>query len=308
MGSNKVVTVARKSISGKSIALALGSGGARGLAHVGVLETLMEEGINIDALSGCSMGALVGGVFARGKLEEFKKWACALQKYDVWRLVDFSFGRQGLIKGTRVMELLQDLIGDADIGNLDIDYTAVATDLTRRREVWMSEGSLFEAIRASIAIPSLLTPYVKDGRVLVDGGLLNPVPISPLLRSHAELTIAVNLSGDLDPEMDSETSEDTDEDSSSYRQKIGEFVDGLQDKLRSESSPSEADQGMVDVMLDSFDIMQNTITRIKLATHAPDIIINVPRNTCQSHEYWRAQHAIEVGAQATKEALARWRG
>jgi len=178
----------------KTVALVLGSGGARGYAHVGAIEVLEERGYKIVAISGCSMGALVGGIYAAGKLREFKDWATGLDRFDIFRLLDVSFSSPGAIRGEKVFSVVRDLIGDTLIENLPIDYTAVATDLLHHKEVWFQEGLLRQAIRASVAIPSLLTPEIVKGRVLVDGGLLNPLPIIPTISSHADLIVAVNLS------------------------------------------------------------------------------------------------------------------
>ncbi|AZZ91703.1 alpha/beta hydrolase [Hahella sp. KA22] len=181
-------------MAAKTVALVLGSGGARGYAHVGVIEVLLERGYNIVALSGCSMGALVGGIYAAGKLREFKDWATGLDQFDVLRLLDISLSSPGAIRGEKVFSVVRELIGDIRIEDLPIAYTAVATDLLHQKEVWFQEGPLHQAIRASVAIPSLLTPEIIKDRVLVDGGLLNPLPIIPTISAHADYIIAVNLS------------------------------------------------------------------------------------------------------------------
>jgi NTE family protein len=178
----------------KTVALALGSGGARGYAHVGAIEILEERGYEIIAVSGCSMGALVGGIYAAGKLKEFKDWATGLDRFDILKLLDLSFSSPGAIRGDKVFSVVKDLIDDTLIENLAIAYTAVATDLLNHKEVWFQEGLLRKAIRASVAIPSLMTPEMVKGRVLVDGGLLNPLPIIPTISAHADLIVAVNLS------------------------------------------------------------------------------------------------------------------
>ncbi|ARU57328.1 patatin-like phospholipase [Oleiphilus messinensis] len=177
-----------------TVALALGSGGARGYAHIGVIEVLQEHGYDIIALSGCSMGALVGGIYAAGKLKEFKDWATGLDQFDILRLLDVSITSPGAIRGEKVFSIVRELIGDIAIEDLPIPYTAVATDLLRHKEIWFQEGPLHQAIRASVAIPSLLTPVALGDRLLVDGGLLNPLPIMPTVASHADLVVAVNLS------------------------------------------------------------------------------------------------------------------
>ena len=168
-----------------SVSLVLGSGGARGYAHIGAIEELLAQGYDIRCIAGSSMGALIGGVYAAGQLDAYRDWAKALQRFDVLRLLDWTFSGGGLIKGDRIIAKLKDLIGEVSIEDLPLSYTAVAVDLMAQREVWFSRGSLFEAIRASIAIPTIFRPHHYQGRTLVDGGLLNPVPI----------TIAVSVIG-----------------------------------------------------------------------------------------------------------------
>lgn len=180
---------------GVKVALALGSGGARGYAHIGVIEVLEEQGYEITAVTGASMGALIGGLHAAGKLREYKDWVTGLDQFDLFRLLDLSLMSPGAIRADKVFTVLKDMIGDIRIEDLPIPYTAVATDLLAQQEVWFQRGILHHAIRASIAIPSVITPVMMQGRVLVDGGLLNPLPINPSIAAHADIIVAVNLSG-----------------------------------------------------------------------------------------------------------------
>jgi NTE family protein len=166
-------------MSRQTVSLVLGSGAARGLAHIGVIEWLNEHGYRIESIAGASMGALVGGIYAAGELDSYKQWVLALEKIDVVRFLDLAFSSEGLFKGDRLMDLLRDMVGDRNIEDLPMTYTAVACDLNRRREVWFTNGLLFDAIRASIAIPTVITPHRYRGMILLDGGLLNPVPIAP---------------------------------------------------------------------------------------------------------------------------------
>ncbi|MGH8122387.1 MAG: patatin-like phospholipase family protein [Rudaea sp.] len=176
-----------------TVSLVLGSGGARGYAHIGAIEELKAQGYDIRSVAGSSMGALVGGIYAAGKLDEYRDWARALQRLDVLRLLDWTFSGGGFIKGDRVIEQIKNLIGDIRIEDLPISYTAVAVDLYAQREVWFSRGPLFDAIRASIAIPTVFRPHHYEGRTLVDGGLLNPVPMTPTLRDRTDCTIAIDV-------------------------------------------------------------------------------------------------------------------
>ncbi|WP_413231717.1 patatin-like phospholipase family protein [Marinobacter sp.] len=182
----------------RTVALTLGSGGARGYAHIGAIEVLAERGYDIIAISGCSMGALIGGMYAAGRMKDYKDWVTGLGQFDVLKLLDVTFNSVGAIRGEKVFSVVRELLGDTRIEALPIAYTAVATDLLAHKEIWFQEGPLDQAIRASIAIPSVITPLVHNGRVLVDGALLNPLPIIPTISSHADLVIAVNLSGEDD--------------------------------------------------------------------------------------------------------------
>lgn len=177
------------------IALALGSGGARGYTHIGVIEELRERGHDIVAISGTSMGAVIGGLEAAGKLRDYVDWVSTLAPRDVIRLLDPAFTGPGVIWGQKVMERVAGMLEGARIENLPVPFTAVATDLTHGREVWFQRGSLATAMRASIGIPSVFTPVMVSGRLLADGGLLNPVPVDALLGAEADLTVAVSLSG-----------------------------------------------------------------------------------------------------------------
>ncbi|MCM0611889.1 patatin-like phospholipase family protein [Marinobacter sediminum] len=182
----------------KTVALTLGSGGARGYAHIGAIEVLVERGYDIIAISGCSMGALVGGMFATGKMRDYKDWVTGLGQFDVLKLLDVTFNSSGAIRGEKIFSVVREMLGDTRIEDLPIAYTAVATDLLAHKEIWFQEGPLDQAIRASVAIPSVVTPLVLQGRVLVDGALLNPLPIIPTISSHADIVVAVNLSGEDD--------------------------------------------------------------------------------------------------------------
>ncbi|WP_203300699.1 patatin-like phospholipase family protein [Marinobacter sediminum] len=190
--SNQPKTTAKR----QTVALTLGSGGARGYAHIGAIEVLVERGYDIIAVSGCSMGALVGGMYAAGKMQAYKDWVTGLGQFDVLKLLDVTFNSVGAIRGEKIFSVVREMLGDIRIENLPIAFTAVATDLLAHKEIWFQEGPLDQAIRASVAIPSVVTPLVLNGRVLVDGALLNPLPIIPTISSHADLIVAVNLSGE----------------------------------------------------------------------------------------------------------------
>ena len=166
----------------RRVALVLAGGGARGVAHIGAIEELERRGYEIGAVAGTSMGALVGGMYASGHLEEFKEWMCALDRYRVFSLVDFTFSTEGLVKGSRVIEAMKELIPDMRIEQMRIPFTAVSADLLSGSEVVIERGGLYDAIRASIAIPSVFRPVHRDGMVLTDGGIVNPLPLNRVRR------------------------------------------------------------------------------------------------------------------------------
>lgn len=177
------------------VALALGSGGARGYAHIGVINELRDRGYEVVGIAGSSMGALVGGVYAAGSLDEFTEWAQTLTQRTMLRLLDPSISAAGVLRAGKILDAVRDMLGDAAIENLPIPFTAVATDLIAGKSVWLQRGPVDDAIRASIAIPGIVAPHVLDGRLLADGGILDPLPMAPIAAVNADLTIAVSLSG-----------------------------------------------------------------------------------------------------------------
>lgn len=297
----------------RDIAVVLGAGGARGLAHIGVLEVLQERGYNIVAIAGSSMGALIGGVFATGKLSVYADWARALDRTDVFRLLDFGLWMPGLIKGERLIGVLRELIGDLKIEELPIRYTAVATDLDAQREVWLDRGSLFDAIRASIAIPGIFTPQRWNGRELVDGGLLAPIPIAATRVAMADRVVAVDVNARAvsglvapgDPQPDREAEPATPvvaEEEAGLRARISGFFGGWRSKTPTPPPPADT-PGMLDMMASSIDTMQSALSRLQLALDPPDLLIRVPRDTCLFYEFWRAEELIKVGRDAAERAL-----
>ena len=282
-----------------TVSLVLGSGGARGLAHIGVIQWLTENGYNIRSIAGSSMGALVGGIYAAGKLEVYAEWVLALERIQVVRLLDPAFERTGLFKGERIMGVLRELIGDFSIEDLPVSFTAVATDLGSGEEVWLRKGKLFDAIRASIATPLIFTPFEYGGRKLLDGGLVNPVPIAPTLNDTTDLTVAVNLSGPSElrqPPLPSTPIPD----SNVYGQRIRAFIESL----HLSKAAAAPESGIFDIASASMEAMQNTIARLRLAAYSPDVTVEIPRNACGFPEFWRAEEMIVLGRKRTAQAFA----
>ena len=289
---------------GTRISLVLGSGGARGLAHIGVIHWLEEHNYHIQSISGCSMGALVGGIYACGKLDVFETWVRAITKLDIIGLLDFSWGKQGLVEGERIITTLKELVGDRQIEDLPIEYTAVAADIIREKEVWLKRGSVFDAIRASISLPLFFTPFEMHGTKLLDGGILNPVPIAPTFEDHTEQTIAVNLgappSGEPQPALGAESTTAIPEPDNSLHAKIVEFVEDV----KSRSAPSESGSWkMLSIADQTFDAMQGAIARQKLAAYPPDHTIMIARDACGTLEFDRADEMIALGYETAARTL-----
>lgn len=311
------------------IALALGSGGARGYTHIGVLAELRERGHEVAAISGTSMGAVVGGLEAAGRLDAYTDWVTTLKQSDVLRLLDPAFTGPGVFWGQKVMERVADILGGARIEDLPIPFTAVATDLTHSREVWFQRGSVATAMRASIGIPSVFTPVVVGGRLLADGGLLNPVPVDALLGVQADATIAVSLSGrraDDTSARPSSESADTEglfgELSGALRRGVleSEPVRGLRQWWSGRfSHPELADDSLAegdlafeelpkglrttDVISRSLETAEALITRFRMAASPPDILIEFPQSLASTFDFHRAGELIEAGRVQTAQAL-----
>ena len=287
--------------SGRTVSLVLGSGGARGLAHIGVIQELEKRGYDIASISGCSIGALIGGIYAAGKLDDFEQWIRAIDKVDIVSLLDISWQKHGLVKGDKIIDTLVELVGDQQIEELPIPFTAVAADVRREKEVWISKGGLFDAIRASISLPLFLTPVEYKRGHLVDGGVLNPVPIAPTFGDNTDLTVAVNLGGPLASEKkQSSRKSKARKKASSFQERVSQWIGELQKSI---TTRSENDWGAYEIADQAFDAMQSTIARQKLAAYPPDKVIEIPRNACGTLDFDCADEMIELGMTAARETL-----
>jgi NTE family protein len=290
----------RQATARPTVALALGSGGARGLAHIGVIQWLVDNGYVIRSIAGCSMGALVGGIHATSKLALYAEWVSSLERAHVMRLLDPVFDR-GLFKGERLMSTLRELIGDCAIEELPLPFTAVATDLASGEEVWLRRGKLFDAIRASIATPLIFTPFEHGRRLLIDGALVNPIPIAPALDEGADLTIAVDLCGPAEPCLS--PSPPSLRDGSAAPRGLRGF---LETQLGRASDASA--RWVSGIAVASMQAMQEAIALPQVATCTPDITVAIPRNACGVHEFWRAAELIELGRERAAQAFATRQG
>ena len=284
----------------KTVSLVLGSGGARGLAHIGIIEVLEEKGYEIKSIAGCSIGALVGGVYAAGKLDEYEEWVRNLKKMDIVNMMDIAWEGGGLVKGDKIVQKMVDIVGDLQIEDLPIKFTAVATELETGMEVWISKGRLFDAIRSSISLPLFFTPVERRENLLVDGGVVNPVPIAPTFDDETDLTIAVNLGGK--PQQEQSTSKElvVVENPEKPPGKFKRWMKKVKSKV---SRRWDKYLGTYDVAYQTFDAMQSTIARQKLAAYPPDLVIEIPRNACRTLEFDRAAEMIDLGRKVAEEAL-----
>ncbi len=307
------------------VALVLGSGGARGYAHLGAVQELRERGHEIVAVSGTSMGAVVGGLVAAGKDAEFASWASTLTGRRVVSLANPTWSGGGAATAEKLMAALDEIVGEVTIESLPIPFTAVATDLAARREVWFQRGPLIPAMRASFAIPGLFTPAVVDGRILVDGGLLNPLPLEPTAAATADFTVAVSLQGPRVPHEPTSPAR-------GFSVRRAEWADGLRrrfgwgddedaDELEVTTAapaappvaPAAVEQADAvdvrpevktsDVVSLSFDAMQSIITRYRLAALPPDVLVTVPLSAARTIDFHRADEMVELGRALTQQAL-----
>ena len=286
---------------GKTVSLVLGSGGARGLAHIGVINWLDEHNHRIVSVSGSSMGALIGGIYALGKLDEYEHWVRAISATDIVKLLDLTFDHDGLVRGERIIDTLKELIGDELIEDLPIPFTAVASDVAREREVWLNSGSLFDAIRASISLPLFFKPAEINGDKLLDGGILNPVPIAPTFNDDSDVTIAVNLGGKPDPDFHiPEPPPRGPDEEADFIDRIGDFIG----KFDLKKQAASRGVGMLEIADRTFDAMQSAIARQQLAAYPPDIQLVVPNNVCGTMEFDRAPQMIQLGYELAERRLA----
>lgn len=306
------------------MALVLGSGGARGYAHIGALQVLAERGYQVVAVAGTSMGAVIGGLFAAGKLDEYAEWVLTLSQRDVRRLLDPVLPGPGLLKLERVLGRVNEMLDGALIEELPIPFTAVATDVGAQREVWFTSGPMDVAIRASVAIPGVVTPIMVNGRLLVDGGVMNPVPMEPVIGVDADFTLAVSLSGPRErdrlrnaPAKESAAERPPNEWLDRFVKSASgvwenEFVasimarfgrEGEPEHTRPSFDPPPPGLSLTDVASMSLDTMSALVNRFRLAAQPPDVLVEVPLDAARVLDFHRAHELIELGRGLTMAAL-----
>lgn len=284
----------------KKAALVLSGGGARGMAHIGVIEELEKRNYEIVSVTGTSMGSVVGAVYAMGKLEEFKSWLLSLDKLKVFRLMDFTLSKQGLLKGEKVLNRMKEFMEDRNIEDLDIPYAAVAVDLLNKREVVFREGKVYDAIRASIAIPGVLTPVNTNKTLLVDGGVMDNVPVRHVQKQGDELIIAVEVNGGISVEKEPQTKE-AQEDRRFFLQKQ---LGGLYEYLGITGHPkSEEKLGYLDLINRTISLMTHEMGLLSLEKYPPDILVQVSGEGCGIFDFYKAKEIVERGRKAAERVL-----
>jgi NTE family protein len=289
----------------KKVSLVLGSGGARGYAHIGVIEILQEKGYEINAISGSSMGALIGGLYAAGKLDEFKQWILTLDYFDIFKLITFSSMSGGLVDAQKVFDKIATMIGDVNIEDLDIKYIAVATDINTQKEVLFTKGKLVDAIRASVSIPTIFSPIVQNDMILVDGGVLNPLPINTIGGDDENLIIAVNLDANIENKYTIKVPDEQKTREELLYSKVKTFFEEAKshiprqffDILPSKKTKEEniLEPNIPFVLSRTLDTAQTILSKYYIQNYNTDIMIDIPRGSCEFYEFTQGYKMIEIG-------------
>ena len=279
----------------QNVALVLSSGGSRGLAHIGVINELVKQGFQITSVSGSSIGSVIGGLYAMGKLHEYTEWVSTFNKMDIWGFMDFTLTTNGLLKGERVFDKMKTFIPDMNIEDMPIPFTAVATDVLHEKEVVFTKGSFYEAARASVAIPAVFTPVKYTDTILVDGGVLNPIPIEHVLRKNGDILIVVNLYGEKKVDIPKEKNTDN-----GY---LNRLINPL---LTLISTGDKSSKGYYSLLSSTTSAMIQKIAELNIEKHKPDLVINIPHDSASTFDFYKAKELIELGESAAKEAITNY--
>ncbi|MDA3906253.1 MAG: patatin-like phospholipase family protein [Bacteroidales bacterium] len=288
----------------KTVSLVLSSGGARGIAHVGVIEEIERRGYAIGSISGTSMGALVGGIYAAGGLGLFKEWMTTLDRMDVFSLVDFTISGRGLVKGDKVLKEMKKIIPDLNIEDLRIPYAAIATDIINGEEIVFEKGSLYDAIRASVSIPTVFTPFEYNGLTLVDGGVVNPIPINRVKRKKDDLLFVVDVNAKVPFKRIKKKQEILEERKLAKDKRFSKYVNLFTDKFNSLIPKNEKDKlGYINLISKSTNLMVHQISQMAIEKGKPDVLVNFPYEAYGIFDFYKAADIIQLGAEIAKLAL-----
>jgi NTE family protein len=279
----------------KNIALVLSSGGAKGFAHVGVIQALERNGFTITSIAGTSMGSLIGGLYATGEMENLLKFIDTLDLLEVLKLTDFTVSNKGLVKGDKVIGRMKELVPDRNIEDLDIPYCAVATDIVNGKEKVFTSGKLYDAIRASISIPTVFKPVKIGEHFYVDGGVLNPIPINRVARKQHDIVVAVNVNAAIPPEKKKETP---------IENKYIEQIKQMYSKIGNLIPKNKTDSiGYFNLTTKSISLMLNQISEITIAQNPPDILINISNDQYGTFDFYKAKEIVATGDRAAEKAI-----
>ena len=287
----------------KKVALVLASGGARGMAHIGAIEELESRGYQISSIAGCSIGSLIGGIYAAGKISEARDWFCSLDKRDILSLTDFSFGLSHLVKGDRVLQAIQEWVPDRNIEDLPIPCAFVATDFIHSEEVVFRSGSLFTAIRASISIPMCFEPLEYNDTLLVDGGLVNPLPLNQIARTEGDILAAVNISGrsEIEPAWLLPSSPAVFE----KMGRLGSQAEKLWNKLADDLEETKLTRNInyLNMVNRTFDLQLQANCRTMIAMTKPDILAEMPQDAYTTFDFDKAAEIMDRGRELMAQQL-----
>ncbi|HNW88289.1 MAG TPA: patatin-like phospholipase family protein [Bacteroidales bacterium] len=286
----------------KKVALVLSSGGSRGLAHIGVIEELLNDGYEIGSISGTSIGSLIGGIYASGNLKAFTEWVCALDEVDIYDLMDFTLTGQGFIKAEKLFKTIENFLTCKTFEELPIPLSVVATDINNRQEIVFDKGNLLLAIRASVAIPSVITPVLYKDMVLVDGGVINPIPANCIKRSEDDLLVVVNVNANTPYQKPDFAAKIRPPREFSFKRKAWNYAKKHFNIFAEDKKVPEGMPGYLTVMDKSIDIMQDRICLLTIIQQRPDIDVKISRDAASTFDFYRAQEIIQAGRDAYKKA------
>jgi len=280
----------------KSVSLILSSGGSKGLAQIGAIKELERHGFKIQSISGSSIGSVIGGLYAMDKLPEFTEWVKTLDRKTVWGLMDFTISTNGLLKGVRVLEKMKTFIPDMKIEEMRIPFSVIATDLLNEKVEVFSSGSFYEAIRASVAIPTLMTPVISGDKILVDGGVLSPIPIEYVTRQLDDILVVVNLYGEKKNDLSDSTSTDN------TQRKVNPY-NLLRNTTKILDSGDKRSVWYFSLLKATTMSMIHKIAQQTIETFKPDILINIPYDAAETLDFYKAEELIKLGEVIADKAI-----